>query len=152
MISMLSQQAIEFLRFFALSQSEKIDYLRSTSEGTRYVTPDGETEILFASEAAMRAAFKVINSEMWEASDGIKPLLSEISCVIGMVLDLAEQIDYVWLLDKAKQPITGPVDDAWLVLKRLSFTALQLAGKEIAPPTTAYPELLKVVGFRLAVG
>lgn len=146
---MLPSQTIEMLRFLALSQSEKMRYLPADADGLHYVPADCGAEIAFAAEAAVRAAFKAVDSAVPDASEVIKPLLLEIRCVMEMMLDLAERIDYVWLLDKEKHPISGPYDDAWLVLKRLASLALQQASRDVSSPTVTFTDLLKSAGFQL---
>lgn len=148
---MLPNQTLEMLRFLALSQSEKMRYLPADADGLCYVTADGEAEIAFAAEAAVRAAFKAVDSAAVDGPAAIKPLLLEIRCVMEMMLDLAERVDYVWLLDKEKHPISGPYDDAWLVLKRLATQALQQAGRDASSPTVMFADLLKFAGFQSAI-
>lgn len=148
---MLTNQTLEMLRFLALSQSEKMRYLPADCDGVCYVTPDGDAEIAFAAEAALRAAFKAVDSAAWDAPEEIKPLLLEIHCVMVMMFDLADRVDYVWLLDKEKHPISGPYDDAWLVLKRLATQALQHAGRGVSSPTVMFADLLTFAGFQSTV-
>jgi len=148
---MLPTETLEMLRFLALSQREKMRYLPADTDGSCYVAPDGEAEIAFAAEAAVRAAYRAVDSAAVDAPETIKPLLLEIRCVMEMMLDLAERIDYFWLLDKEKHPISGPYDDTWLVLKRLASHALQQAGLDVSSPTVIFADLLKFAGFQVAV-
>ena len=147
---MLPNQTLEVLRFLALSQVEKLRYLPSFGENYCYVTADREAEIEFAAEAAARIAFKAVDVASVDASEAIRPLLLEIRCVIEMMLDLAEQVDYVWLLDKETHPVSGPYDDAWLVLQRLAGIALREANHGLLPPTVAFTDLLSSAGYKTA--
>jgi hypothetical protein len=145
---MLSNKTIEALRFFALPQSEKIRYLPVDSESVYYVAGDG-SEMVLSAEAAMRAAFFLIDTT--DTSDEVMELLKDMNGVIYMMLGLCEIDNYIWFLDKERYRTTGPYDRGWLVLKRLATLALRGDGLDLSPPQMTFAELLVPIGIKPGV-
>lgn len=144
---MLSNNVINFLRFFALERSEMLLFLPPDSENV-YETSDTAEQILFGAEALMRAACKQIHDDSTHPPNDLREILLEILCVSTMMLDLSEQADYFWLFDKTSCPISGPYDDGWNVLRRLAALALNCAELDLCPPTVSFEELLLTVGIK----
>lgn len=145
---MQCDHTIETLRVLALAQSEMVRYLPEHDGSVVYAAEDNDSQVPFAAEATLRIAYQVTNAAWVDAPEVIKPFLREICCVIVMMLDLAEQIDYMWFLDKEKYSITGPYDTAWQVLRRLATLALQAAECDVQLPTITFGEFLKLGGLR----
>lgn len=143
---MLSNETIEALRFFALPQSEMIRYLPVDSEDVYYVTSDG-SEMVLSAEAAMRAAFFLIDAT--DQPEEVMELLKDMNGVIYMMLGLCEIDNYMWFLDKERSRTTGPYDRGWFVLRRLATLALRHAGLDLSPPQMPFAELLLPMGIKV---
>lgn len=144
---MLTSTTIEALRFLALSEAERQHFLPADVNNLCYATEDG-AETIFAGEAVARVAYKAIDEDMLDAPEEIRPLLREMRCVLEMMFDLAERIDYFWFLDIEKRTVVGPYDESWLVLKRLASLALEQGGYITSPPSVPFSELLRLRGFQ----
>jgi hypothetical protein len=120
---MLSQPTSDALRFLSLSQEDKLRFLPQDDPDIVWVSPIAG-EVRFVAEAAIRAALREIEIEIPDVDGDLAPRLAEIACVITLMLDVAEKVEYAWLLDKARYPIHGPYDDGWAVLKRLATLLL----------------------------
>lgn len=139
--------AVDVLLFLALPREQQIGYLPDYQDGMVVIMADGETSISFPAEALLRATWKLCDA-LWEvAPNDTESILWELLCVIDMTLIVAEHGDYVWLLDKQRYPIEGPFDDAWIVVRRLSRTALDQLQIPCRPMTKTFLEIIHSVGY-----
>jgi hypothetical protein len=140
------QHSIEALRILALSDEAKLRFVPGL-DGWRCSASDGGGEIAFPAEAMLRALLPQLeNLRGQKASD---ETINEIKSVIFMMLDLSQLIDYHWLLDKKKHPVTGPYDDGWRVLRRLAAIALDQLEIAESAPKLSFDELMKSAGLKI---
>ena len=147
---MFSESLVALLRFLALPQREKLKYLPIASSDIRYEPPDEGDNIQYASEAAFRAAFHLLNEERVDLEEEqLHSLRRDLLSVMTIMLRESDRgANDLWWLSKEQHGISSHLDDLWFVVQRLALLTLQSLGLEAAPPQIPFEYLIRSAGFR----
>jgi hypothetical protein len=122
-------QLVAALTFLASPLETRIAVFESLPEVAEYHDEDGEATTLRPAEALLRACAVVFDRHSWATKGELNQLLGELYCAIQMALVIGENvIDYHYLIDKSKSPVSGPFDGIWAIMSRLAREALRISG------------------------
>lgn len=116
------------LRFLALPTAEKLEFLPAVEPPVTYLMNEcgdrTEDPLLYY----VNAVFELTERSVPASSQQFQSLVLDINSLLAVMIEQTEAYPYIWHLDKARCPVTGPADRLWNILERLAREALAMNG------------------------
>ena len=131
------------LRFFSLSNIEKLKILPPIDPSVLYMFNEAGDRTNFPMEFYSSAAYEAI--DWYYKRTGLdakfKDILRDIRFLLDILFLISRGYKATWLIDKNRFPITSSYDRVWNLLQRLSLEALTANQWTPGPPQVPFSEI-----------